>query len=153
MPQLRTDKGESNVKVVLSQVPAGVRGLHDHLLPGHGPACEGEFVACAAPLGLGAPEDPHGRPPVREVVVDGPGRVTAAHVRAPPGVTPGASGAAVGERVVVAVAGRHGPGGQLGSLAGPGAGGLAAVPVAGRRARAGRLSCRGGEKGEKGQEG
>ncbi|KXH44599.1 hypothetical protein CNYM01_09478 [Colletotrichum nymphaeae SA-01] len=123
--------------MILPQIPPRIRSLHNHPLPRHRAARERQLVARAAPLRLRPARDPHGGEAVGQVVRDGPGRLGAAHVgSAAARVAPAARGAAVRQGVVVAVAGRHGAGGEGGGgdLAGPGAGGFAAVPVAGCRA-------------------
>ncbi|KAK7460026.1 hypothetical protein Landi51_00275 [Colletotrichum acutatum] len=120
--------------MILPQIPPGIRSLHNHLLPRHRTARERQLVARTAPLRLRPARDPHGGEAVGQIVRDGPGRLGTAHVGSAAGVAPAARGAAVRQGVVVAVAGRHGAGGEGGGgdLARPGAGGFAAVPVAGR---------------------
>jgi len=141
----------ADVEMVVAEVAARVRRLHDHLLALHGPAREGQLVAGAAPAALGAAGDVHGRVAVGQVVGHGPRALVGAHEGRP--AVAGALGVGAAERVVVLVAGEHGAGAQR-RLVGPGAGRLAAVPVAGRGAAAGGgHGGQGEEEGEEGEEG
>lgn len=75
-----TSSWHGNVKVVGSQITAGVGGLDNHLLAGGWAGGEGELVAGAAPGGLGLAVDADGGETVGEVVVDYPWLLVGAHV-------------------------------------------------------------------------
>jgi len=158
--------GHGDVKVVLAEVAAGVRRLHDHFLAGDGAGCESQsrrhhasalkslrpeewqsiLIARAAPAIFRPARQLCGGESIRKTVVYGPGALVAAHEGLAAAVIARALGRHVGQRVVALVAAADGL--VDGRLARPSAGSLAAVPVARRAA----CSLRGGEGGE-GEEG
>src|SRR5690606_38551303 len=69
----------SDIKVIASQVATSINGLHDHPLSCCGPACHGQFITCAAPLGLSLPVNAHGSKAISKIVRDGPRSLVSAH--------------------------------------------------------------------------
>jgi len=76
-----TTTGHGKIEVVLSEVTAGVGGLHDHLLAAHGSGREGQLVAGAAPSALGLTRQLDSSKTIGEVIVDGPRALVGTHVR------------------------------------------------------------------------
>ena len=107
------------------------------------------LIASTAPVTLRLPCELHSRKSIREVVVDGPGRLVGAHVCLASSALASALCVEVCEGVVVLVAG--GDGFVDGGFSCPGAGAFAAVPVA--CCFACGLGGHGGEAGGQGQEG
>ncbi len=140
--------------MVVPQITARVRRLHDELLALDRPAREGQLVAGATPARLVAPGHVHRRPAVAVRLVDGPRAVVGAHEGAAAIVAAGLGVATVVERPVALVAGAHGR--RRIALLGPAARRLAAVPVPGRlavarRALGGRLEEEGQQRKEGGK--
>lgn len=140
---------DQDVKVVRAKVAAGVRSLHNHLLPRDRRAGERELVALAAPRLLVRARDGHRGEAVRRVVVDRPGRVVRAGERRA-AVAAGLD-VRVAQRVLARVA--RPDGGADGGLAAPSARWLAAVPVARRLPRVLRRHGEGRREGRESGEG
>ena len=97
-------KTHSDIKVIIPEIPAGVRSLDNHLLALHGAARKSELVASAAPVRLVRARDVYGGPAVCHRLVDRPGALVGAHEGVAAAVAPRAGVPAVVEGLVVLVA-------------------------------------------------
>jgi hypothetical protein len=154
--------------VIVPEVAACVRRLHDHLFTTDGAGCERQsnhrcqslrlyvserlqdlLIAGTAPVALRLASKLHSCKPIRKAIVDRPGRLVGAHEGRATALA-AVLRSKTGERVVTLVAALDGL--VHVGLARPSAGAFAAVPVAGRLACIiGGDGCEAGGEGEEGE--
>lgn len=91
--------------MIIPQIPARIRRLHDQLLPIHRPARKSELITSTAPIRLVAPRDIHRRPAIRDGLVDSPGSLRRTHEGITAVIAAGLGVAAVVQGPVILVAG------------------------------------------------